>query len=96
MAKEDTATEEKPPAVVETPTERRGGTTLTGKELIVLLICVPLCIAFLTVAVRVVWSATSGNPVILDNAEGLIAILAVLSMPFTLALTEILKSFNKD
>ena len=96
MADEQTTTEEKPSAPAEASPERRGGTTLTGKELIVLLICVPLCICFLTVATKVVWAATSGDAVILDNAEGLIAILAVLSMPFTLALTEILKSFNKD
>ena len=62
--------------------ESRKSTVLSGVQLIVLVTFVPMMFAFLALAVRMIWSATS-NPDILENIEGLLAALAILSNPIS-------------
>ena len=54
-----------------TPTKRgRESVTLSGKELIQLVIFTPVVFTWLFLAARIIWSASS-NPETLDNIEGL-------------------------
>ena len=66
--------------------------TLTGQQLITLLVFFPIVVVWLTLAGRIIWSATS-NPETLDNIEPLLLALAVLSIPVSGGLAEILKAY---
>ena len=66
--------------------------TLTGSQLIVLMVFFPIVIVWLFLAGRIIWSATS-NPETLDNIEPLLLALAVLSIPVSGGLAEILKAY---
>ena len=51
-------------------TERRpAGTTVTGVQLLVGIIFVPVVMVWLALGARIIWSAT-GNPETLDQIEG--------------------------
>ena len=63
-------------------------TTLSGKELIQLVIFTPVVFVWLFLAARIVWSASS-NPETLDNIEGLLTALAVLTIPVSAGLGKI-------
>jgi hypothetical protein len=55
------------------PTDKKNGresVTLSGKELIQLVIFAPVVFTWLFLAARIIWSASS-NPETLDNIEGL-------------------------
>ena len=55
------------------PTSKKNGresVTLSGKELIQLVIFTPVVFTWLFLAARIIWSASS-NPETLDNIEGL-------------------------
>lgn len=57
--------------------EQRKGTTITGVQLLVGIIFVPVVMVWLALGARIIWSAT-GNPETLDSIEGLLTALAVL------------------
>ena len=59
--------------------------TLSGQELIQLVIFTPVVFVWLFLAARIVWSASS-NPETLDNIEGLLTALAVLTIPVSAGL----------
>jgi cell division protein FtsL len=65
--------EPSPPPVV-----KGESVVLTGMQVILIVTFVPIVIAFLVLAVRIIWSATS-NPEVLTNIEGLLAAMAILS-----------------
>ena len=66
--------------------------TLTGQQLITLVVFFPIVVVWLVLAGRIIWSATS-NPETLDNIEPLLLALAVLSIPVSGGLAEILKAY---
>jgi len=67
--------------------------TLSGQQLITLMIFFPIVVVWLLLAGRIIWSATS-NPETLDNIEPLLLALAVLSIPVSGGLAEILKAYS--
>jgi len=67
--------------------------TLSGRELIVLVIFTPVVITWLVLGSRIIWSASS-NPETLDNIEGLLTALAVLTIPVSAGLGKLFE--NKD
>jgi|TARA_Y100001951_G_C11057341_1_gene138916 hypothetical protein len=67
--------------------------TLSGRELIVLIIFTPVVITWLVLGARIIWSASS-NPETLDNIEGLLTALAVLTIPVSAGLGKLFE--NKD
>jgi hypothetical protein len=69
--------------------------TLTGSQLIVLVVFFPIVVVWLFLAGRIIWSATS-NPETLDNIEPLLLALAVLSIPVSGGLAEILKAYAQS
>ena len=69
--------------------------TLSGRELIILVIFTPVVFVGLFLASRIVWSASS-NPETLDNIEGLLTALAVMTVPVSMGLTELFKSRDKE
>ena len=69
--------------------------TLTGSQLIVLVVFFPIVVVWLFLAGRIIWSATS-NPVTLHNIEPLLLALAVLSIPVSGGLAEILKAYAQS
>ena len=69
--------------------------TLTGSQLIVLMVFFPIVIVWLFLSGRIIWSATS-NPETLDNIEPLLLALAVLSIPVSGGLAEILKAYAQS
>ena len=70
-------------------------TTITGAQLLIAIIFLPVVIVWLTLAARIIWSASS-NPETLDNIEGLLTALAVLTIPVSHGLSEVFKAFGGD
>ena len=61
----------------------------------ILVIFTPVVFVWLFLASRIVWSASS-NPETLDNIEGLLTALAVMTVPVSMGLTELFKSRDKE
>lgn len=70
-------------------------TTLSGRELIQLVIFTPVVFVWLFLAARIVWSASS-NPETLANIEGLLTALAVLTIPVSAGLGKIFEGGDKN
>ena len=68
--------------------KRKESVTLTGRELIQLVIFTPVVFTWLFLAARIVWSASS-NPDTLDSIEGLLTALAVLTIPVSAGISKI-------
>ena len=66
----------------------RESVTLSGKELIQLVIFAPVVFTWLFLAARIIWSASS-NPETLDNIEGLLTALAVLTIPVSAGISKV-------
>ena len=81
-------------------TEERGSknsrdkVTLSGRELIVLVIFTPVVYVWLFLGARIVWSASS-NADTLDNIEGLLTALAVLTIPVSAGLGKLFEIRNE-
>jgi|TARA_Y100000310_G_C20603350_1_gene774215 hypothetical protein len=73
----------------------RDKVTLTGRELIVLVIFTPVVFVWLFLGARIVWSASS-NPETLDNIEGLLTALAVLTIPVSAGLAKLFEKDDKE
>ena len=69
--------------------------TLSGRELIQLVIFTPVVFTWLFLAARIIWSASS-NPDTLDNIAGLLTALAVLTIPVSAGIGKIFESGGKD
>ena len=55
----------------------------------------PGVVVWVILAARIIWSASS-NPETLDNIEGLLTALAVLTIPVSAGLGKVFESFSKD
>tara|TARA_R110002020_G_scaffold66439_1_gene174626 strand:- start:499 stop:777 length:279 start_codon:yes stop_codon:yes gene_type:complete len=66
----------------------KGSVTLSGKELIVLIIFGPTVFVWLFLAARIIISATTSSST-LDNIEGLLTALAVLTIPVSQGLSKL-------
>ena len=55
----------------------------------------PVVVVWLVLSARIIWSASS-NPETLDNIEGLLTALAVLTIPVSGGLAKVFESFGKD
>ncbi len=71
------------------------GTTITGVQLLVGVIFVPVVMVWLALGARIIWSAT-GNPETLDSIEGLLTALAVLSLPVSAGLAKLFEAFSNE
>jgi hypothetical protein len=71
------------------------GTVITGGQLLVGLIFFPVVVTWLVLAARIVWSASS-NPETLDNIEGLLTALAVLTIPVSGGLAEMFRAYANE
>ena len=69
--------------------------TLSGRELIVLVIFTPVVFVWLFLGARIVWSASS-NPETLDNIEGLLTALAVLTIPVSAGLAKLFEKSDNE
>ena len=70
------------------PKKTSGGTTITGVQLLVGMV-------WLALGARIIWSAT-GNPETLDQIEGLLTALAVLSLPVSMGLGKLFEAFSNE
>tara|TARA_Y100000310_G_scaffold287741_1_gene312837 strand:+ start:279 stop:521 length:243 start_codon:yes stop_codon:yes gene_type:complete len=70
-------------------------TEITGGQLLIAVIFMPVVVVWLILAARIIWSASS-NPETLDNIEGLLTALAVLTIPVSGGLAKIFESFGSD
>jgi len=77
------------------PKKTSSGTTITGVQLLVGIIFVPVVMVWLALGARIIWSAT-GNIETLQNIEGLLTALAVLSLPVSLGLGKLFESFTNE
>ena len=68
-----------------------GKVTLSGRELIVLIIFAPVVFCWLFLAARIIISATTSSST-LDNIEGLLTALAVLTIPVSAGLGKLFES----
>ena len=71
------------------------GTTISGVQLLVGVIFVPVVMVWLALGARIIWSAT-GNPETLDQIEGLLTALAVLSLPVSAGLGKLFEAFSSE
>ena len=71
------------------------GTTITGVQLLVGIIFIPVVLVWLALGARIFWSAT-GNPETLDQIEGLLTALAVLSLPVSMGLQKLFEAFGNE
>ena len=78
----------------EKKTEDKNSAQLTGRELIILVIFGPVVFTWLFLGSRIIWSASS-NPQTLDSIEGLLTALAVMTVPVSAGLAELLKLGGK-
>ena len=69
--------------------------TLSGSQRRVLVVFLPIVLVWLLLAGRSSWSATS-DPSTLDNIEPWLLALAVLSLPVSGGLAEILKAYAQS
>lgn len=67
---------------------KRESVTLSGRELIQLVIFTPVVFTWLFLAARIIWSASS-DPATLDSIEGLLTALAVLTIPVSAGISKI-------
>ena len=88
MADED---EKQPDPIEEIKKPDSGKVTLSGRELIVLIIFAPLVFGWLFLAARIIISATTSANT-LDNIEGLLTALAVLTIPVSAGLGKLFES----
>ena len=65
--------------------------TLTGRELIVLIIFAPVVFCWLFLAARIIISATTSSHT-LENIEGLLTCLAVLTIPVSAGLGKLFET----
>jgi len=77
------------------PKKTSSGTTITGVQLLVGIIFIPVVMVWLALGARIIWSAT-GNIETLQNIEGLLTALAVLSLPVSLGLTKLFEAFTNE
>ena len=84
--------EEKEP---EEPKKEPQKTTLTGKELIILIIFAPVVFTWLFLAARIVMSATTSQNV-LENIEPLLTALAILTVPVSLGLSKLFEGVGDN
>jgi ABC-type transport system involved in cytochrome c biogenesis permease component len=70
-------------------------TEITGGQLLIAVIFMPVVVVWLILAARIIWSASS-NPETLDNIEGLLTALAVLTIPVSAGLGKVFESFTKN
>tara|TARA_B100001559_G_scaffold316226_1_gene319466 strand:+ start:468 stop:737 length:270 start_codon:yes stop_codon:yes gene_type:complete len=75
--------------------KRPQGTTVTGVQLLVGIIFVPVVMVWLALGARIIWSAT-GDAAVLDNIEGLLTALAVLSLPVSAGLSKLFEAFSNE
>ena len=73
--------------------EVKDATTITGRELIVLVIFSPIVFTWLFLAARIIWSATTSQET-LENIEGLLTALAVMTLPVSAGLTKIFEDMG--
>ena len=73
--------------------EVKEATTITGRELIVLVIFSPIVFTWLFLAARIIWSATTSQET-LENFEGLLTALAVMTLPVSAGLTKIFEDMG--
>ena len=72
----------------EEPKKEPSKTTLTGKELIILIVFAPCVFTWLFLAARIVMSATTSQNV-LENIEPLLTALAILTVPVSMGLQKL-------
>jgi hypothetical protein len=77
------------------PKKTSSGTTITGVQLLVGIIFVPVVMVWLALGARIIWSAT-GNVETLQNIEGLLTALAVLSLPVSMGLGKLFEAFSNE
>tara|TARA_R100000781_G_C3984551_1_gene94756 strand:+ start:63 stop:320 length:258 start_codon:yes stop_codon:yes gene_type:complete len=75
--------------------EVKEATTITGRELIVLVIFSPIVFTWLFLAARIIWSATTSQET-LENIEGLLTALAVMTLPVSAGLTKIFEDMGNN
>ena len=68
---------------------------LSGHELIILVIFTPVVFTWLFLGARIIWSASS-NPETLDNIEGLLTALAVMTVPVSIGLGKLWEMGDKN
>ncbi len=76
-------------------TRQSGGTTITGSQLLIAILFTPCVITWLVLAARIIWSASS-NPETLDNIEGLLTALAVLTIPISQGLSKLWEAYGEE
>ena len=84
------ATEPEPPKKKDS-----GKVTLSGRELIVLVIFAPCVFVWLFLAARIIISAPTSSST-LDGIEGLLTALAVLTIPVSAGIGKIFESDKSD
>jgi energy-coupling factor transporter transmembrane protein EcfT len=95
MAEERQPEDEQPAEPIEPKGKDAGRVTLTGRELIVLIIFAPCVFTWLFLAARIVLSATTSQTV-LENIEPLLTSLAILTVPVSMGLAKLWEGLDAE
>lgn len=95
MAEEQRPEDEQPAEPIEPASKDAGRVTLTGRELIILIIFAPCVFTWLFLASRIVLSATTSQTV-LENIEPLLTALAILTVPVSMGLQKLWEGLDSD
>jgi energy-coupling factor transporter transmembrane protein EcfT len=87
--------EERDPNEEEQKPAETGRVTLSGRELIILIIFAPCVFTWLFLAARIVLSATTSQTV-LENIEPLLTSLAILTVPVSMGLQKLWEGLDAD
>ena len=82
-----------PPEEPKAEEVKKHSTTLTGRELIILIIFAPCVFTWLFLAARIVLSATT-SATVLDQIEPLLTALAILTVPVSMGLQKLFEGLN--
>ena len=88
--------EEQPEEIVpEEPKKKKESVPLSGRELIILVIFTPTVFVWLFLAARIIISATTSSST-LENIEGLLTALAVLTIPVSGGLGKLFEGWGDN
>lgn len=73
----------------------RNRVTLSGRELIILVVFTPVVFTWLFLAARIIISATT-SVAVLDSIEGLLTALAVLTIPVSAGVSKLFEGWGNN
>jgi len=76
--------------------KQRTSTTLTGQELIHLLLTLPIILAFVVLGIRIIWATTANPESIAPHLDIILLAFAIFSTPTTIIINSVVGKKGND